>query len=124
MNNLASCCWSLKQVDQSVSLFEELLPLQEKILGCTHPDTQMMLVNRGVNYKDSGPRKEAILHEIPQRIGRFRIDKVLSNGGLGFVFAAQDEQQKRLVAVKVPHAKLILQTADAEAYPNGVAYVR
>ena len=51
-----------------------------------------------------------------QRIGRYRIEKVLGQGGFGLVYLAQDEQLNRPVAVKVPHARLISQPEDAEAY--------
>ena len=52
----------------------------------------------------------------PQRIGRYRIEKVLGKGGFGLVFLAHDEQLNRPVAVKIPHAKLISKPEDAEAY--------
>jgi serine/threonine protein kinase/formylglycine-generating enzyme required for sulfatase activity/energy-coupling factor transporter ATP-binding protein EcfA2 len=54
--------------------------------------------------------------EYPQRIGRYRIEKVLGKGGFGIVYLAHDEQLNRRVAVKVPHAKLISKPEDAEAY--------
>ncbi len=52
----------------------------------------------------------------PQRIGRYRIEKVLGKGGFGLVYLAQDEQLNRPVAVKVPHARLISKPEDAQAY--------
>ena len=52
----------------------------------------------------------------PERIGRYRITKVLGKGGFGLVYLAHDEQLDRLVAIKVPHAKLISKPEDAEAY--------
>ena len=52
----------------------------------------------------------------PQRVGRYRIEKVLGKGGFGLVYLAQDEQLNRPVAVKVPHARLISKPEDAEAY--------
>ena len=52
----------------------------------------------------------------PQRIGRYRIEKVLGKGGFGLVYLAHDEQLNRPVAIKVPHAKLISKPEDAEAY--------
>ncbi len=52
----------------------------------------------------------------PQRIGRYRIEKVLGKGGFGLVHLAQDEQLNRLVAIKVPHCKLVDRPEAAEAY--------
>jgi len=54
--------------------------------------------------------------EHPQRITRYRIEKVLGKGGFGIVYLAHDEQLNRLVAVKVPHASLISKPEDADAY--------
>ena len=49
-------------------------------------------------------------------MGRYRIEKVLGKGGFGLVYLAHDEQLDRLVAIKVPHAKLIAKPEDAEVY--------
>ena len=56
------------------------------------------------------------LSSIRKRIGRYRIEKILGKGGFGLVYLAHDEQLDRLVAIKVPHAKLISKPEDAEAY--------
>jgi hypothetical protein len=58
---------------------------------------------------------------IPTRLGRYRVDRIVGQGGFGVVFLAQDEQLDRPVAIKVPHAELISRPQDIEEY---VAEVR
>lgn len=54
--------------------------------------------------------------EQPERIGRYRVKKILGQGGFGLVYLAHDDQLDRPVAVKVPHARRVSKPADAEAY--------
>jgi serine/threonine protein kinase/formylglycine-generating enzyme required for sulfatase activity/tetratricopeptide (TPR) repeat protein len=52
----------------------------------------------------------------PDRIGRYRIERLVGQGGFGLVFLAYDQQLNRPVAIKVPNANLVFRPEDAEAY--------
>lgn len=54
--------------------------------------------------------------ELPARIGRFRVERLLGKGAFGQVYLAYDEQLQRWVAVKVPHRERISNRLDVETY--------
>ena len=73
-------------------------------------DLTQDLPGKPVPIGDAAPAKH------PERIGRYRIERVLGQGGFGLVYLAHDEQLGRLVAIKVPHAGLIARLENAAAY--------
>jgi serine/threonine protein kinase len=68
------------------------------------------------NHGNPIPQDDDAPAKHPQRIGRYRIENVLGKGGFGLVYLAHDGQLDRLVAIKVPHSKLISEPEDTEAY--------
>ena len=44
---------------------------------------------------------------LPQHIGRFRIEKILGQGGFGVVYLGRDVQLQRKVAIKVPKPQFV-----------------
>jgi len=60
--------------------------------------------------------REEVAARRPESIGRYHIERQLGRGGFGTVYLARDEQLDRLVAVKVPHARLVENREDAQAY--------
>src|SRR5450432_358926 len=68
----------------------------------------------------TGPFQPATGDEVvaatPQHVGRYRIEKVLGQGGFGLVYLAHDGQLQRYVAINVPHRKLVDRPEAAQAY--------
>src|SRR5271155_3062405 len=79
----------------------------------------MIEPERTGDYQPGGndePAALAVPVAQPQCIGRHRIEKVLGKGGFGLVYLAHDDQLQRLVAIKVPHRKLVDRPEAAKAY--------
>ena len=48
-------------------------------------------------------------------IGRYRIEKLLGQGGFGCVYLGYDDQLHRPLAIKVPRPELVSRAADRDA---------
>ncbi|QDT91638.1 bifunctional serine/threonine-protein kinase/formylglycine-generating enzyme family protein [Gimesia algae] len=66
------------------------------------------------DFSNDDSNDDSLFH--PERIGRYRIEKILGKGGFGLVYLAYDEQLDRPVAIKVPHARLIAKPENVELY--------
>jgi serine/threonine protein kinase len=52
----------------------------------------------------------------PRQIGRYRVEKIVGQGGFGLVYLAHDDELQRLVAIKVPHRNQVATAEEAHAY--------
>ena len=59
MNNLASCYYGLKRLDEAAPLMKEVYELRKSMLGPEHPHTIISMTNLAVVLEGSGNGKEA-----------------------------------------------------------------
>ncbi|MEQ9406431.1 MAG: bifunctional serine/threonine-protein kinase/formylglycine-generating enzyme family protein [Fuerstiella sp.] len=62
------------------------------------------------------PPGGSALSNIPERIGRYRVERLLGRGSFGLVYLGEDEDLQRPVAIKIPHENLVSGPDDAQLY--------
>jgi serine/threonine protein kinase len=76
---------------------------------------------RGKTVPESGPvigqrEVNGAAPAFPARIGEYRVEGLLGEGGFGTVYLGRDDLLKRQVAIKVPHRWMITRIEDVESY--------
>src|SRR5262249_49589773 len=110
------------EASERLVLLRELLLLELHHLGRTgqapcidvycarFPEVNASWLAAALNRHQAAPAKP------PQQIGRYRIERILGQGGFGVVYLAHDDQLDRPVAIKVPHPQRVFAAEDAHAY--------
>ena len=80
-------------------------------------NTCSMQGNEAMNGQQADRRLNiSVSLPLPERIGRYRIERALGSGGFGIVYLGFDERLHRQVAVKVPRNELVSSPQQANMY--------
>src|SRR3954470_23453821 len=89
--------------------------LRAEIEGLLAHDANLGTGRGGEGFLNSPLVRAAVPAEsTPTQIGRYRVERLLGQGGFGLAYLAHDDRLQRLVAVKVPHAHLVARATVAE----------
>jgi serine/threonine protein kinase len=88
-------------------------PVERQPKSSNSAESEVLDNSTAVHPRQSPDLPAAGPPRCPERIGRYKIEKLIGSGGFGAVYLGYDEDLRRHVAVKVP---LPQRVADAEAY--------
>jgi serine/threonine protein kinase len=72
------------------------------------------LEHTGESRQQAGRATQATTTEVPSRLGRYDVERLLGRGGFGCVYLARDEKLQRHVTIKVPHRRHIKTSGDVD----------
>jgi serine/threonine protein kinase len=102
-------CGAENQLDDSTKVEAPSCRACGRPLSSTRNET----VNDTHSHRE-GPA--AVAAVVPERIGRYRVGKILGEGSFGRIYLAHDDDLNRPVAIKVPHPERVVSAQDAEAF--------
>lgn len=79
-------------------------------------ETVDITASTGVEHSEPFEDSRDLGGELPETIGRYRVEKMLGRGGFGRVYLAYDDELQRYVTIKVPHANRIKSTKEVDAF--------
>ena len=112
------------EIEQLFARYVDMLVAGETIdlesINRQHPDIGPRVVEQLRVFEQIAHRREVVRSESegghPRRVDRFRIERLIGQGGFGRVYLAFDDQLERSVALKLPHEDLVVERKDAELY--------
>lgn len=100
--------------------FAEHWDIVEEVFAAvaTHKESEREILDKTLIRRESDPSASESLWpaDHPEKIGRYRVARMLGEGAFGRVYLARDDDLDRAVAIKVPNRQQIDNSEDMAAY--------